>query len=140
MNQTSDRKDDVLEETRAFWQARSFRKLSREDARAREIIENLTAYFGIPSEWSWRAQERPGTSKTIGSIIRGFKIGVTQWMRQQSPIHDVWQRNYYEHIIRDEAALNRIRGYIVENPARWAEDSENPARNLTPIATRRGMS
>ncbi len=72
--------------------------------------------------------QRPGTSMTIGSIIRGFKIGVTQWMRQQTPIRDVWQRNYYEHIIRDETALNRIRRYIVENPARWAEDTENPRR------------
>ena len=39
----------------------------------------------------------------------------------------LWQRNYYEHIIRDEAALNRIRKYIADNPARWAEDDENPA-------------
>jgi len=34
----------------------------------------------------------------------------------------VWQRNYYEHIIRDEADLARIRRYITNNPARWAED------------------
>ena len=67
-----------------------------------------------------------GTSKTIGSIVRGFKIGVTQWMRQERNVRDVWQRNYYEHIIRNETALNRIRQYIVENPARWAEDLENP--------------
>ncbi len=38
-----------------------------------------------------------------------------------------WQRNYYEHVIRNEAALNRIRQYIVDNPARWHEDPENPA-------------
>jgi putative transposase len=40
----------------------------------------------------------------------------------------IWQRNYYEHIIRDEADLNRIREYIASNPARWAEDDENPRR------------
>jgi len=34
----------------------------------------------------------------------------------------VWQRNYYERIIRDEADLARIRRYIINNPARWAED------------------
>jgi len=46
----------------------------------------------------------------------------------------LWQRNYYEHIIRDEAALDRIRQYIVNNPALWAEDSENPtaSRVLSP--------
>ncbi len=40
----------------------------------------------------------------------------------------LWQRNYYEHIIRNEAGLNRIRRYIDENPSRWASDEENPQR------------
>ena len=63
--------------------------------------------------------ERPrGTSKTIGSVVRGFKIGVTKWARQNTDIHIVWQRNYYEHIIRHERALNAIRQYIIENPCR----------------------
>ena len=35
----------------------------------------------------------------------------------------IWQRNYYEHIIRNEKSLNEIRKYILENPARWEEDS-----------------
>jgi hypothetical protein len=38
----------------------------------------------------------------------------------------VWQRNYYEHIVRNDNELQRIRQYIADNPARWAEDSENP--------------
>ncbi len=38
----------------------------------------------------------------------------------------LWQRNYYEHIIRDDGALNLIRQYITENPSRWADDPENP--------------
>ena len=38
----------------------------------------------------------------------------------------VWQRNYYEHIIRNEDSLNRIRQYILENPAEWAIDRDNP--------------
>src|SRR5512144_884442 len=36
----------------------------------------------------------------------------------------VWQRNYYEHIIRDEASLDRIRQYIADNPAQWELDEE----------------
>jgi REP element-mobilizing transposase RayT len=40
----------------------------------------------------------------------------------------VWQRNYYEHVIRDAEALNRIREYIVTNPLGWALDRENPQR------------
>jgi len=38
----------------------------------------------------------------------------------------LWQRNYYEHVIRDEADLNRIQDYIQSNPANWDEDEENP--------------
>jgi putative transposase len=68
-------------------------------------------------------------SKTVGSIVRGFKIGVTKWVRTHMDVYEVWQRNYYEHIIRDESSLDRIRAYIIENPARWAEDAGNPARH-----------
>jgi len=67
-----------------------------------------------------------GTSKTIGSVIGGFKIGVTKWCRQYTDIVTVWQRNYYEHIIRNEESLNRIREYIVNNPSRWEIDRGNP--------------
>lgn len=47
--------------------------------------------------------QRPhGTSKTVGSIVRGFKIGVSELMRQNTNIYNVWQRNCWEHIIRKE--------------------------------------
>lgn len=62
-------------------------------------------------------------SKTIGSIIRGFKIGVTKWMRQNTEIYDVWQRNYYEHIIRNDASYELISDYILNNPSKWQEDT-----------------
>jgi putative transposase len=39
----------------------------------------------------------------------------------------LWQRNYFEHIVRGEESLNRIRQYILDNPARWEFDRENPA-------------
>jgi REP element-mobilizing transposase RayT len=64
-------------------------------------------------------------SRTIGSIIRGFKIGVTKWCRQNANIYTVWQRNYYEHILRNDHALHRIRQYIVDNPTKWELDMEN---------------
>ena len=65
-------------------------------------------------------------SKTVGSIVRGFKIGVTKWVRTNKNFYTVWQRNYYEHIIRNDTALNRLRQYITDNPVRWEEDRENP--------------
>ena len=68
--------------------------------------------------------QRPtGTSRTIGSMVRGFKIGVTKWYRQRSDTSQIWQRNYWEHIIRNEPELNRIRRYIVDNPMQWEQDS-----------------
>jgi REP element-mobilizing transposase RayT len=38
----------------------------------------------------------------------------------------LWQRNYYEHIIRDEDELNHYRAYIADNPSNWRSDEENP--------------
>lgn len=40
----------------------------------------------------------------------------------------LWQRNYYERIIRNDNELNRFRTYIAENPVRWEEDEENPQK------------
>lgn len=67
-------------------------------------------------------ERKMGTSKTIGSIIRGFKIGVTKWFRQKSPDFVVWQRNYYERVIRGEKELFEMRQYIINNPANWEMD------------------
>lgn len=58
-----------------------------------------------------------GTSRTVGSIIRGFKIGVTK-LAGYSP----WQRNYYEHIIRNQQSHEQIANYIISNPINWGMD------------------
>ena len=67
-------------------------------------------------------------SKSIGALVAGFKSAVTKRINKlrAAPGSPVWQRNYYEHIIRSEAALNRTRQYILENPVRWDEDMYNP--------------
>jgi putative transposase len=60
---------------------------------------------------------------TTNEYIRGVKqLG---WKPFNGKL---WQRNYYEHIIRNETALNRITRYIESNPARWTDDNENPTR------------
>ena len=51
---------------------------------------------------------------------------MTKWMRENRFDGPVWQRNYYEHIIRNEDELRRISNYIRTNPLRWALDRENP--------------
>ena len=74
---------------------------------------------------------------SLGAIIRAFKSIVTKRINtlRGTPGASVWQRNYYEHIIRTERALNMIRRYIVENPLRWHIDRYNPnATDADPIA------
>jgi REP element-mobilizing transposase RayT len=43
----------------------------------------------------------------------------------------LWQRNYYEHVIRDDEDLNKIREYIFTNPNNWFEDEENTENETT---------
>ena len=68
--------------------------------------------------------------QTLGSIVRGFKGAATSRLRAacRNPDLRVWQRNYYEHVIRDDRDLQRIRTYIANNPMQWTEDENNPAR------------
>jgi len=73
---------------------------------------------------------------TLGRIIGSFKSKCSvQYLQhlQSNRLNDsgkIWQRNYYEHIIRNEEELNKIRKYIAENPTRWHNDKDNPV-NLT---------
>jgi len=63
-------------------------------------------------------------SQTLGSIIRGLKSSVTKIINQIRNSHGVpvWQRNYYEHVVRNEPELNKIREYIINNPLNWKTD------------------
>jgi REP-associated tyrosine transposase len=65
----------------------------------------------------------------IGEIVRAFKAHCTYAINQirNTTGHPVWQRNYYEHIIRNDQSLQKIRQYITNNPAKWADDENNPA-------------
>ena len=67
-------------------------------------------------------------SGTVGSMIAGFKSTVTKRINEirQSPGVSVWQRNYYEHVIRNDADHKRIAEYIKNNPSQWAEDTLHP--------------
>jgi putative transposase len=60
---------------------------------------------------------------SLGAFIGQFKSRITKRLRLTVP---VWQRNYYEHIIRDDAEWDQIRQYILDNPLRWADDREHP--------------
>ena len=66
--------------------------------------------------------------RTLGQIIGYFKYQSTKQINQmrKNPGCPVWQRNYYERVIRDERELDDARKYIVENPIKWDLDRENP--------------
>ena len=74
----------------------------------------------------WVARATRLQSRSLGSIIGQFKSIVTKRIHKMGLRHFKWQRNYYEHIIRDEHDLNKIREYIVNNPITWELDDENP--------------
>jgi REP element-mobilizing transposase RayT len=63
---------------------------------------------------------------TLGEMVRAYKAASTRLIREADIPHFAWQRNYYEHVVRSEESLNRIRQYIFDNPARWEFDRENP--------------
>jgi REP element-mobilizing transposase RayT len=67
------------------------------------------------------------TRHPLGHIVGAFKTmstkHVNEWRETLGAI--LWHRNYYEHIIRDDDDLQRIREYIAANPARWSEESED---------------
>ena len=69
--------------------------------------------------------------------MRGFKTFSSRKINEQFfvrndfrpfPTKFHWQKSFYDHIVRDEKDLTRIRQYIVDNPGQWAEDENNPLK------------
>lgn len=76
-----------------------------------------------------------GSAPTIGEMIQWFKTMTTnEYIRGVKALNwtpfpgKLWQRNYYEHIIRSEIELNAIRQYIIDNPLKWEQDRDNPIK------------
>ncbi|MBL8076945.1 MAG: hypothetical protein JNM55_03205 [Anaerolineales bacterium] len=70
----------------------------------------------------------PIKHKPLGGLIGAFKTVSTKQINllRGTEGQVVWQRNYYEHIIRNEPEMDRISRYIESNPSRWPDDEENP--------------
>ena len=62
---------------------------------------------------------------SLPTIVRTFKAAVTRRIGRELNETGIWQRNYYEHIIRDERDWQRIHDYILANPVNWNDDEEN---------------
>ncbi len=66
---------------------------------------------------------KPGS---LGAIVRSYKSAVSYRIHKEYNATGIWQRNYYERIIRDERDLQNKSDYIEANPALWDEDDNNP--------------
>jgi REP element-mobilizing transposase RayT len=81
------------------------------------VIVAVGAQFIAPVDPSDRQEGAMNHAPTLGQIIRTVKAVSTYNIRRTS-LEFGWQRNYYEHVIRSEESLTRIRQYILDNPLR----------------------
>jgi putative transposase len=102
---------------------------------AASLVDPVTSVGDVAKSLRGTARPLVDAAILLGEVVHRFKTMITKryadgvkqlgWASFRGRL---WQRNYYEHIIRDEPALDRIRRYIQENPLRWEFDAENPHR------------
>ncbi|MHB8412747.1 MAG: transposase [Candidatus Acidiferrales bacterium] len=83
---------------------------------------------GVSGAASSAPTKTAATAPALGLILRAFKslsaAAVNRALNQRG--QSVWQRNYYEHIVRSSKDLDAVRLYIAQNPMQWLNDRENP--------------
>ncbi len=92
------------------------------------IIEGGPTDVGV----DFKSALAPGVTakrRALPEIVRALKVFSTRRINEirASPGTKVWQRGFYDHVIRNETELGRVRTYIMDNPRKWAEDADNPA-------------
>jgi putative transposase len=98
------------------------------------IIDDVGAkHFSaeLPPKNASPLQPHGTQSNSLGAILQNFKSVSTRKINQARDTQGapVWQRNYHEHIVRNEREWNAIREYVANNPANWLKDSENPGKS-----------
>jgi putative transposase len=82
---------------------------------------------GILYESGEHSSPLRGPSQTVGAIVRGYKAAVTSAInKMNNKSNSIWQRNYHEHIIKNDESHIKISEYIINNPCTWKTDSINP--------------
>jgi hypothetical protein len=101
------------------------------------VAQNAVAQY---APWTIPEPEKVNLNPALGDVVGAFQSLVftvyLDWIQANDPTRRAkfWQRNYYEHIIRNERELQAIRRYIRQNPDNWALDRDNPdnIRHLSP--------
>lgn len=97
------------------------------------------ATIGNTSRAATRAAPTANRRHGLGEIVGAFKslttVAYVRGVKKQrwTPFSGkLWQRNYFEHVVRSEESLDKLRRYVRDNPARWELDRENPLAHLEP--------
>ena len=94
------------------------------------IIKELPGRVGDEMRDRTKAANKPGVARlvpgSLGAIVGQIKAVCKKRIRAVGMADFEWQPRFYDHIIRDAGALDKIRQYIVNNPAQWALDELNP--------------
>lgn len=100
-----------------------------------EVAEFREDQVPAPGPEVSQQQQGSAVKKTLGQIVGAFQsITTVAYIRgvknQNWPSFQgkLWQRNYWDRIIRDEDAYQNISAYIINNPAKWIEDRFNPKK------------
>ncbi len=89
---------------------------------------HLHGIIVISDEGKGGSRTAPTAHKPLGRLVAAFKTVTTKQfnLAHGTPGQLLWQRNYYEHVIRNDDEMERVREYISMNPMQWETDSENP--------------
>jgi len=88
-------------------------------------INGMTQYVGARHASPLQTPPRGTPPHSLGAIVGSFKSAVTKRIGREHNATGIWQRNYYEHIIRNDREMDNIWRYIEANPAQWDADEEN---------------
>ena len=99
-------------------------------------IVHITSRRGLINQTPTRAEKwilMKEPKLVLGKIIRYYKARTSKLIHDYGIKSFKWQRNYYDHVIREESDLNKIREYIINNPINWDTDRNNPININTGI-------
>ncbi|KAF0196380.1 MAG: hypothetical protein FD169_997 [Bacillota bacterium] len=94
------------------------------------IMPNHIHGIIVLEESSYAGAESFGrpTKGSLATVLRSFKAAVTKEIKGQMRTNDVWQRGYYEHVIRNDRAMLEIKEYILTNALKWELDDMHPTK------------